>query len=207
MLKPIKALRMLASGVLVTLATLLFDNASINGLAQLSLISQGQQHMQGEGTNAWVVATLEELAIAILPDGHYQLCSKPDPEDWRDGAGVCFNFNKTGQNIEGYYGYPNSDEFVCIRGTANTNLIQGEGLALSWPGAVWYKISDSELTWDTEGHLKIVQGKVVRSEGKGEERMDWLQFHKVVLDVSRFYRYRSPKMTSPSELCNWKTIR
>jgi hypothetical protein len=194
MLKSLQVTRMLASGLLVTLAALLLNSSSINGLTRLSLMRADRQQMQGEP------------AIATLPDGPYQLCSKPDPEDWRDGAGVCFNFNKTGQNIEGYYGYPNSDEFVCIRGTAKANLIQGEGLALSWPGAVWYKVSDSELTWDTEGHLKIVQGKIVRSEGKGEERIDWLQFHKVVLDVSNFYRYRSPRMTLPSNLCNWKTL-
>jgi hypothetical protein len=194
MLKSLQVTRMLASGLLVTLAALLLNNSSINGLTRLSLMRADRQQMQGEP------------AIATLPDGHYQLCSKPDPEDWRDGAGVCFNFNKTGQNIKGYYGYPNSDEFVCIRGTAKANLIQGEGLALSWPGAVWYKVSDSELTWDTEGHLQIFQGKIVRSEGKGEERMDWLRFYKVVLDVSNFYRYRSPRMTLPLNLCNWKTL-
>lgn len=195
MLKRLQVSKKLASGMLATLVTLLLNNASINSLASLSSIAQSLPQPQGE------------VAIATLPNGHHQLCSKPDPMDWRDGAGVCFNFNKTGPNIEGYYGYPNSDEFVCIRGTANANLIQGEGLALSWPGAVWYKVSDAELTWDSEGHLKIVQGKIVRSAGKGEERIDWLRFHKVVLDVSHFYRYRSPKMASPSKLCDWKTIR
>lgn len=194
MSKSLQVTKMLASGLLVTLAALLLNNSSIHGLTRLSLMRADRQQMQGEYT------------IATLPDGHHQFCSKPDPEDWRDGAGVCFNFNKTGQNIEGYYGYPNSDEFVCIRGTAKANLIQGEGLALSWPGAVWYKVSDSELTWDTEGYLKIVRGEIVRSEGKGEERIDWLRFHKVVLDVSHFYRYRSPRMTLPSNLCNWKTL-
>jgi hypothetical protein len=194
MLKRLQVSKILASGMLVTLATLLLSNASIQGLAQLSAMSPGQQQMQGED------------AIATLPDGHYQLCSKPDPMDWRDGVGVCFNFKKSGQTIEGYYGYPNSDKFVCIRGTVTTNQIRGEGLALSWPGAVWYKIPDAELTWDAEGHLKMVQGKIVRSAGEGEDRIDWLRFHKVVLDVSRFYRYRSPKMTSPSVLCDWKNL-
>jgi hypothetical protein len=184
MLKSLQILKFLVLGVLVALTA-----SSING----AMMGVSQEHMQGED------------AIATLPDGPYQLCSKPDPADWRDGAGVCFNFNKTGQNIEGYYGYPNSDEFVCIRGTAKANLIQGEGLVLSWPGAVWYKVPDSELTWDVEGHLKLVQGAIVRST-KGEERIDWLQFHKVVLDVSNFYRYRSPRMTSPKELCDWKTL-
>lgn len=192
MLKRLQVSKILASGMLVALATLVLSNASIKGLVQPSPMSPGQPQIQGEGE------------IATFPDGHYQLCSKPDPADWRDGAGVCFNFKKTGQAIEGYYGYPNSDEFVCIRGTATTYLIQGEGLALSWPGAAWYKMPEAELTWDAEGHLKIVQGKIVRSVGKGEERVDWLRFHTVVLDVSSFYRYRSPKMTPPSVLCDWK---
>ncbi len=194
MLKRLQVSKILASGMLITLSALLLSNASIQGLAQLSPMSSGQQQRQ------------QEDAIATLPNGHYQLCSKPDPMDWRDGAGVCFNFMKTGQNIEGYYGYPNSDEFVCIRGTAKTHLIRGEGLALSWPGAVWYKTSDSELTWDAEGHLKIIRGEIIHSAGKDDERIDWLRFHKVVLDVSNFYRYRSPKMTPPSVLCDWKKL-
>jgi hypothetical protein len=193
MLKALQVSKMLASGLLVALAVLL-NNASVNEVAHLSLMRADRQPMEGKP------------AVATFPDGHYQLCSKPDPMDWRDGAGVCFNFKKTGQTIEGYYGYPHSDEFVCIRGTATTNLIRGEGLALSWPGAVWYKVSDSELTWDAEGHLKIVQGKVVHSAGEGEDRIDWLRFHQVVLDVSGLYRYRSPKMTSPSVLCDWKNL-
>ncbi len=33
-------------------------------------------------------------AIATLANGNYQLCSQPKPLDWRNGAGVCFNFTK-----------------------------------------------------------------------------------------------------------------
>jgi hypothetical protein len=189
MLKRLPVSTILVSGMLFALAALGWNHSSINGLAMMM-----PQQMQGED------------AIAALPDGSYQLCSKPDPSDWRDGAGVCFIFKKTDQGIEGYYGYPNSDSFMCIRGAVKTNRIQGEGLAISWPGLVWDKIPDTESTWDAEGHLKITQGKIIRSVGKGEDRVDWLYFHQVVLDVNHFYHYRSPRMNPPSSLCDWKTI-
>jgi hypothetical protein len=43
--------------------------------------------------------------------------------------------------------------------------------------------------------------------GQGVAAPEKLTIAKVVLDVSSFYQYRSPKMNSPSELCDWKTIR
>lgn len=42
-------------------------------------------------------------AIATLVNGNYQFCTEPPPNDWRTGAGVCFNFTKTGDRASGYY--------------------------------------------------------------------------------------------------------
>ncbi|WP_256973546.1 hypothetical protein [Nostoc sp. T09] len=44
--------------------------------------------------------------IADLADKNYQFCTQSDPQDWRDGAGVCFAFAKIGNRVDGYYGYP-----------------------------------------------------------------------------------------------------
>jgi hypothetical protein len=188
MLKTLQILKFLTLGMLIALVTPSF-NQSLRGVSQ-------------EPTNERRAEAGDE-AIAALKDGTYQFCSKPDPMDWRNGAGSCFMFKKNDRNIAGYYGYPNSDNFICIKGTADANLIRGEGLALSWPGMPWSKIPDTELTWDAEGRLKLYQGKIVRSVGEGEERLDWIRFPTAVLDIRTFYHYRSPRMTAPSQLCEW----
>lgn len=39
---------------------------------------------------------------------------------------------KIGDRIDGYYGYPHSEHFICIRGKVDSNLITGEALEISW---------------------------------------------------------------------------
>ncbi|WP_404786242.1 hypothetical protein [Altericista sp. CCNU0014] len=182
MLRSLQVLKMLALGIFFALAA-----PRLNDF--LMAVSQER----GEGGQA----------IAALSNGDYQYCSKPDPIDGRDEDGVCFILKKTDKTIAGYYGYPNSDNYICIRGTADANQIQGEGLALSWPGAYWAKIPNVEFTWDAEGHLKLSKGEIIRSANEGTERLDWVRFHKAMLNIRNFYRYRSPRMTSPSQLCDW----
>jgi hypothetical protein len=72
--------------------------------------------------------------IATLADGNYQFCSQPAPHDWQDGAGVCFVFQKFDRQVEGYYGYPHLDNFICVRGRVEDNRITGEALEISWAG-------------------------------------------------------------------------
>jgi hypothetical protein len=92
-------------------------------------------------TNVSVVQSQPaSTAIGNLENGNYQFCSQPKPNDWRDGAGVCLNFGKVGDRIDGYYGYPHSDVFICIRGSSLDNTITGKALGVFWftdqPGEV-----------------------------------------------------------------------
>lgn len=171
------------------------------GLAALVMLGIGAMPLFGGGAAYGQIR--ETKAIAAFPDGHHQICSKPDPMDWRDGAGVCFNFIKTGRQIEGYYGYPHSDRFVCLRGTIDQNLWQGEGLTFSWSGESWSKSLPSDFRWDTEKRLRLRDGRIVRSTGQGSERIEWIRFRRASLDIKNFYRYRSPRMTAIADLCHW----
>lgn len=144
-----------------------------------------------------------QLTVAALADGNYQFCSQPNPRDWRDGAGVCFNFVKNNQGIDGYYGYPHSDSFVCVRGQVTENKIVGKALALSWPGQTWFNLSPTEVVWDIEGHLKLNQGEIRRHSGRGELQERWIAFKTAKLDISNFHRYDAPRMKPASELCDW----
>jgi hypothetical protein len=144
--------------------------------------------------------------VATLGDGNYQFCSQIDPQDWRDGAGICFNFAKVGNLVDGYYGYPHSDDFICVRGKVNSNAIAGEALALSWAGNEWVNIPTSAFTWDREGRLTLHQGNIIRSINQGGEgRMDWIKFDSALLNLDGFYQYSRPRMTPPSQLCNWNS--
>lgn len=144
-----------------------------------------------------------QVTVSALANGNYQFCSQPDPRDWRDGLGVCFNFIKKDRAVDGYYGYPNSDNFVCVRGQVAGNSIVGKALALSWPGHTWLTIPPSEFVWDTEGHLKLNQGAIQRQSGQYDRQESWIVFEMAKLDISNFYRYDAPRMKPASELCRW----
>jgi hypothetical protein len=145
-----------------------------------------------------------QQAIATLDNGSYQFCSKPKPQKL-DGAGVCFHFTKIGDRVDGYYGYPHSDDLICLRGKVLGNKVVGEALAVSWAGREWTNIPKTEFTWDEEGHLSLNHYKIIRSS-KGNDRGDrneWILFQQATLDVAGFYRYSQPLMTTPSQLCQW----
>jgi hypothetical protein len=149
-----------------------------------------------------------QSGVAALSDGTYQFCSQPDPADWRDGAGVCFNFNKVGDYVEGYYGYPHSDDFICVRGSVDGSLITGEALAVVWAGSSWEHTPDTAFTWDAEGHLTLDQGDFLQTtsdETPGDEsgQTNWVLFHSSLLNVDGFYQYSLPRMVAPSILCDW----
>lgn len=151
------------------------------------------------------VATSQPWSLESLADGNYQVCSKPDPEDGRDGDGVCFNFAKRGDFIDGYYGFPHSGTYVCVQGRTERNRVIGQGLALSWPGHPWPPIKSSQYTWRLDQHLTLQNGYVVRSVREPFGRVNWIRFDEVQLDMDGFYQYPTVKMRSPTQLCDWET--
>jgi len=143
-------------------------------------------------------------AIATLANGNYQFCSQPQPQDWRNGAGVCFNFVKTGDRVDGYYGYPHTDELICVRGRVKGSLVTGEALAMSWGGSQWISIPNTEFNWDQEGRLSLQDGKVMRTAMDRGGKTEWILFNGAKLNTEGFYQYQQPLMTSPTQLCEWK---
>lgn len=144
-----------------------------------------------------------KINIANLVDGKYQFCSQPDPQDWRVGMGVCANFQKTANQFEGYYGYPHSDNFICIRGNIKGNLITGEALAISWGGNQQNNLPQSTFTWDTEGRLTLSQGNLMHTANHHEDAVQWILYRQALLNLEGFYQYNRPRMTPPSQLCEW----
>jgi hypothetical protein len=142
-------------------------------------------------------------AIATLANGNYQFCSQPKPNDWRNGAGVCFNFDKIGDRIDGYYAYPYSDDLICLRGKVSEGLITGEALSMSWDGRPWTNIPKTEFKWDQEEHLSLKDSKVIRTAMDRGGKTEWILFSYAKLDTGGFYQYQPPLMTSPSQLCKW----
>ncbi|MBE9014762.1 hypothetical protein IQ272_01050 [Chroococcidiopsidales cyanobacterium LEGE 13417] len=150
------------------------------------------------------IATQIQPRIATLADGNYQFCSQSDPHDWQDGAGVCFVFQKCDRQVSGYYGYPHSDNFICVKGKVTDNLIVGKALEISWAGREWTDIPHSVFKWDWEGRLTLSQGNIVRTINDVEGRVDWIVFRQATLDLNGFYQYSSPRMTPPPQLCEWQ---
>ena len=145
-----------------------------------------------------------ETLLAPLDDGGYQLCTEPTPQDWHDGSGACLNILKQGTTLEGYYGYPHSGSFICLRGQLSENWLEGQGLVISWAGSAWQDIPQETFIWDQpEGRLSLSQGQLVRREGVGEEQVSWIVFQTARLNMQSMYLYDSPRMTAPMQLCDW----
>ncbi|BAY08227.1 hypothetical protein [Calothrix sp. NIES-2098] len=150
-----------------------------------------------------IVAT--SVKVADLADNKYQFCSQSDPQDWRDGAGVCFVFAKTGNRVDGYYGYPHSDRFICLRGKVDGNRIAGEALAISWAVHQQNQIPESAFHWDSEKRLTISQGNIFRTTKDEEDTIEWILYRNALLDIDGFYQYNRPRMTTASQLCDWNS--
>lgn len=147
--------------------------------------------------------TMETL-LTPLEDGGCQLCTEPDPQDWRDGSGTCLNILKQGTTLEGYYGYPHSGSFVCLRGQVSENWFDGQGLVISWAGNILPDIPQETFIWDyPEERLSLSQGELVRSEDEGADQISWIMFQSARLNMQSMYLYDSPRMTSPMQLCDW----
>jgi hypothetical protein len=143
------------------------------------------------------------LPIATLANGNYQFCSELPPHDWRSGSGVCFNFAKIGDRVSGYYGYPNTDDFICVRGTIKRDLVIGEALMISWLGREWTNIPKTAFKWDEEGHLLLKDSKIIRTSIDGNGRTDWILFRSATLGISGFYQSTKSSLISPTQLCKW----
>lgn len=148
-------------------------------------------------------ADAQPSTLAKLGNGDYQLCSQVDPQDGRDGAGVCLNIAKRGDRVDGYYGYPHSGNFVCIRGQIDQHRVVGRGLVISWPSHPWPPIQPSQYQWRLDQHLTLKNGYLVRSVREAMGRVDWIEFDEVILDITGFYQYEAVKMRPPSQLCEW----
>jgi hypothetical protein len=127
--------------------------------------------------------------MATLPDGNYQFCSQPETKDSPFGSGVCFWFRKVNNRVVGAYGYPQSDDSICISGEVKDNLATGEALAVSWPGSPWENIPQSPVDWDEEGRLKVAVGSIIHTSNSEDGRIDWIQFRSTALNLNGFYRY------------------
>jgi hypothetical protein len=143
--------------------------------------------------------------IASFADGTYQVCSQPKPRDWQQGAGVCFVFVKQRDRVDGYYGYPHSDAFVCVRGTVKDDRVAGQAYIALWGSDRWDTIPKSASYWDEEQRLLLSDAKLIQYAGpRNENRIDWVRFGQATLNLEQFYRYRTAQMTPPTQLCTWQ---
>lgn len=147
--------------------------------------------------------TLQKVNIASLANGNYQFCSQPDPQDWRDGAGVCANFQKMGNHFNGYYGYPHSDNFICIKGDIKNNLIAGKALSILWNDEQKNNIPTSAFKWDLEERLTLSQGNLINAANH-QDGVQWIFYDQALLNLEGFSQYNRPRMTPVSQLCEWK---
>ncbi len=145
-----------------------------------------------------------QTALVDLPDGAYQFCTEPDPQDWSDGAGICLNVVKQGLGVSGYYGYPHSDRFICLRGEISTEELAGQALFTSWSAHEWTEIPQEAFFWDEEDRLLLDRSSVIPGADTAEsEALDWIAFQQANFNMQGLHAYSSPRMQPPEQLCDW----
>ena len=128
----------------------------LSSLVAGSLLNAGQAQF---GESATPSPNLGSFA-----DGSYQVCSEPKSSRF-DGAGVCFVFVKKASHVNGYYGYPHSDGFACLRGSVQGNQVRGEAYIALWDRDRQYEIPPSAFHWDQEERLLLNDGKLIQFAG------------------------------------------
>jgi hypothetical protein len=141
-------------------------------------------------------------AFSALQDGTYQLCSEPDPNDWRDGDGVCLAMRKQGSQVHGYYGYPHSDCFICLQGSIQSNTITGVAASPVVMESTYIGTPESEFYWDEEENLWL-SGRDSQLLTDPKTGYDWMLLPHASLDAQDLILYDSQRMRSPDELCPW----
>jgi hypothetical protein len=195
-------LKLLAIGfIAISIGTILNGNE----LGSTSILIEHRESIVSSSPSLpSVKQNADTQAISTLANGSYQFCTEPPPSDWRSGAGVCFNFVKIGDRASGYYGYPYTDDFICVCGKVKGNLVTGEALMMSWLGREWTSIPKTAIKWDEEGRLLLKDSKIIRTSIDKSGRTDWILFGSAKLDTQGFYRSTKSLLTSPSQLCKWK---
>lgn len=139
-----------------------------------------------------------------LDDGTYQFCTQPDPKNKLDGAGACLNFQKLGSYVDGYYGYPHSNHYVCLQGQIEDDVLNGKGLIIIW-SAENPELSplQNEWRWGPEGRLSLNQGEIVHQETFNGDQLSWIEFEQAQLNLQGMYLYDHPRMTPSFLICDW----
>ncbi len=179
--------------------------AILAGTGDTSILADNREAIVSIGRSSpSVKQKANTQALSTLANGSYLFCTEPPPSDWRSGAGVCFNFVKSSDRVSGYYGYPYTDDFICVRGKIQGNLVTGEALMVSWRSREWTNIPKIAFKWDEEGRLLLKDGKIIRTTIDRSGRTDWILFGWAKLDPQGFYRSTKSSLTPPSQLCKWK---
>ncbi|NJK63695.1 MAG: hypothetical protein HC921_14310 [Synechococcaceae cyanobacterium SM2_3_1] len=160
---------------------------------------------QAQPGNLLPEASLVSGSLSELQDGTYQLCSQPDPQDWRDGAGVCLAMRKQGSQVQGYYGYPHSDCLICLLGYVQDNTITGVAASPVVMGSTYLGSPEAEFYWDEEENLWL-NGRDSQLLSDPETGYSWMVLPHASLDTRDLILYDSQRMRSPDELCPWALI-
>ena len=81
-------------------------------------------------------------SLSDLPDGNYRVTSADlpfrviDTEELLTSGGSVFLFGKTGDNVVGTFGYPETDNSVCIEGTLAGNIVTGQAFSQGTEGTI-----------------------------------------------------------------------
>jgi hypothetical protein len=150
------------------------------------------------------IAASPPLTVEQFVDGNYRACSQL-PGEQNMMRGLCFRFRKTGDRIVGSLFYPQSESGICVSGSVDGDVINGEAIqgdVDSEPIRVMDKFQGSRTaSWDGR-FLMLGDGIVLESNSPamGERRVytGTIFYGRASLDLSSFYRYTAGSELPPT---------
>jgi hypothetical protein len=144
------------------------------------------------------------LTVEQFATGNYRACSEPPGEQNRM-QGLCFRFRKTGDRVVGSLFYPQSEGGICVSGSVDGNVINGEATQADTnyePVRVMDKFQGSRTaSWDGR-YLMLGDGVLLESNSPpaGSRGMysGIIFYRRASLDIGSFYRYTAGEELPPA---------
>lgn len=158
------------------------DDLGDRGFGEINATLSCESAANTSDTSSDGMSTASDVPLSNLPNGNYRLTSVAFPfpivstQDLLEVDTTVFLFRKRGNSIVGTFGYPETDNNVCISGTLEGNVVTGQA-----------SLGSTEAT--------VPQSNALRISGQemGGRSMD------AVLNLNEFSRINAGAVLPPLE--------
>ncbi len=158
-----------------------------------------------------VAPALAQTSIQSLANGNYRFCSNRPPSSVVSdeeilAAGHCFLFQKSGNQVVGYFWDMSTygEVGACVTGTVNSNTVNGDALEYIFDAEIPVdpRLKGARpVDWDNNGYLKVASANATYNSDQGVVSTS-IFYSTAVLNLNEFYRYNAGTQSLPTSCQN-----